>query len=263
MMENPNLEDDNKPKRKRMPKKLEVSADEIPEIMEDEPVEPILVKLEEDLMAKKKQKTTKSAKEKKNPEAESIAEVVVARPLVKVVAPVAEEEVKEESPVSPSLEGLPVEEIVEETEDKNKLTIEEKNRILQELDGKVDAEGVLEITNEQFGFLRSAHYNYLPSPDDVYVSPSQIRLFGLKTGDTILGPIRPPKEGERYFALQKAVLVNGMSVEAVKDRVPFEYLTPLFPFEPLKLSIDNDPKKVTGRIMDLFTPIGKGQFYSI
>ena len=259
MMENPNLEDDNKPKRKRMPKKLEVSTDEIPEIMEDEPVEPILVKLEEDPIAKKKQKTTKPAKEKKNPEAESIPEVMVARPLVEVIVPVLEEEVKEETPVAPNTEGLPVEEIVEEAEDKNKLTVEEKNRILQELDGKVDAEGVLEITNEQFGFLRSAHYNYLPSPDDVYVSPSQIRLFGLKTGDTILGPIRPPKEGERYFALQKAVLVNGMSVEAVKDRVPFEYLTPLFPFEPLKLSIDNDPKKVTGRIMDLFTPIGKGQ----
>ena len=258
-MENPNLEDDNKPKRKRMPKKLEVSADEIPEIMEDEPVEPILVKLEEDPIAKKKQKTTKPAKEKKNPEAESITEVMVARPLVEVIVPVLEEEVKEETPVAPNTEGLPVEEIVEEAEDKNKLTVEEKNRILQELDGKVDAEGVLEITNEQFGFLRSAHYNYLPSPDDVYVSPSQIRLFGLKTGDTILGPIRPPKEGERYFALQKAVLVNGMTVEAVKDRVPFEYLTPLFPFEPLKLSIDNDPKKVTGRIMDLFTPIGKGQ----
>jgi transcription termination factor Rho len=259
MMENPNLEDDNKPKRKRMPKKLEVSADEIPEIMEDEPVEPILVKLEEDPIAKKKQKTTKPAKEKKNPEAESIPEVMVARPLVEVIVPALEEEVKEETPVAPNTEGLPVEEIVEEAEDKNKLTVEEKNRILQELDGKVDAEGVLEITNEQFGFLRSAHYNYLPSPDDVYVSPSQIRLFGLKTGDTILGPIRPPKEGERYFALQKAVLVNGMTVEAVKDRVPFEYLTPLFPFEPLKLSIDNDPKKVTGRIMDLFTPIGKGQ----
>jgi len=258
-MENPNLEDDNKPKRKRMPKKLEVSADEIPEIMEGEPVEPILVKLEEDPIAKKKQKTTKPAKEKKNPEAESIPEVMVARPLVEVIVPVLEEEVKEETPVAPNTEGLPVEEIVEEAEDKNKLTVEEKNRILQELDGKVDAEGVLEITNEQFGFLRSAHYNYLPSPDDVYVSPSQIRLFGLKTGDTILGPIRPPKEGERYFALQKAVLVNGMTVEAVKDRVPFEYLTPLFPFEPLKLSIDNDPKKVTGRIMDLFTPIGKGQ----
>ena len=258
-MENPNLEDDNKPKRKRMPKKLEVSADEIPEIMEDEPVEPILVKLEEDPIAKKKQKTTKPAKEKKNPEAESIPEVMVARPLVEVIVPVLEEEVKEETPVAPNTEGLPVEEIVEEAEDKNKLTVEEKNRILQELDGKVDAEGVLEITNEQFGFLRSAHYNYLPSPDDVYVSPSQIRLFGLKTGDTILGPIRPPKEGERYFALQKAVLVNGMTVEADKDRVPFEYLTPLFPFEPLKLSIDNDPKKVTGRIMDLFTPIGKGQ----
>ncbi len=136
---------------------------------------------------------------------------------------------------------------------------EMKNQILAELEGIVNCEGVLEITNENFGFLRSANYNYLPSPDDVYVAPSQIRAFGLKTGDTVVGPIRPPKEGERYFALQKALYINGKTVEKMRDRVPFDYLTPLFPFEKLKLSVDGDSKNVIGRLVDLFTPIGKGQ----
>lgn len=260
MIENPNLEEDNKPKRKRIPKLKTDAAEGTPEITPDVVAEKVIVKIEEDPIAKKKPKKTKPAKEEKNelPLVEK-EEVKISAEVVESNESETKEETNAEAAEVVSMEGLPQEEIVEEVEDKVKLSVEEKNRILQELDGKVDAEGVLEITNEQFGFLRSAHYNYLPSPDDVYVSPSQIRLFGLKTGDTIVGPIRPPKEGERYFALQKAVQVNGMTVEAVKDRVPFEYLTPLFPFEPLKLSIDNDPKKVTGRIMDLFTPIGKGQ----
>lgn len=259
-MENPNLEEDNKPKRKRIPKVTVDAGDETLEILQEEVPEKVIIKLEEDPVAKKKAKKTRPAKEEINelPLVEK-EEVKVSAEVVDSTESETTEETNTESTEVVSMEGLPQEEIVEETDDKVKLSVEEKNRILQELDGKVDAEGVLEITNEQFGFLRSAHYNYLPSPDDIYVSPSQIRLFGLKTGDTIVGPIRPPKEGERYFALQKAVQVNGMTVEAVKDRVPFEYLTPLFPFEPLKLSIDNDPKKVTGRIMDLFTPIGKGQ----
>ena len=157
-----------------------------------------------------------------------------------------------------NMEGMP-EDDVEIIEDKNVLTSEQRFQIYQELAGKVSAEGVLEITNEQFGFLRSANYNYLASPDDVYVSPAQIRMFGLKSGDTVVGPIRPPKEGERYFALQQAIEVNGMPVEMIKDRVPFDYLTPLFPYEMLNLSDKTDPRKITGRIMDLFTPIGKGQ----
>lgn len=133
-----------------------------------------------------------------------------------------------------------------------------KNKILAELEGAVMCEGVLEITPDNFGFLRSANYNYLPSPDDVYVAPSQIRAFGLKTGDTVVGPIRPPKEGERYFALQKADYINGKTVEMMRDRVPFDYLTPLFPFEKLNLSMENS-NNITGRLIDLFTPIGKGQ----
>ena len=126
-----------------------------------------------------------------------------------------------------------------------------------ELDGLVDGEGVLEMMPDGYGFLRSADYNYLSSPDDVYVSPSQIKLFGLKTGDTVKGPIRPPKEGEKYFALLKVAQMNGREPAATRDRVSFEYLTPLFPNE--KINLSGDPKNITTRVMDLFTPLGKGQ----
>jgi transcription termination factor Rho len=126
-----------------------------------------------------------------------------------------------------------------------------------EFDGVIQSEGVLEMMPDGYGFLRSSDYNYLSSPDDVYVSPSQIKLFGLKTGDTVLGAVRPPKEGEKYFALLKVDLLNGKSPEEVRDRVPFDYLTPLFPFE--KLNLFTTPSDYSTRIMDLFTPIGKGQ----
>jgi transcription termination factor Rho len=126
-----------------------------------------------------------------------------------------------------------------------------------EFDGIVFGEGVLEMMPDGYGFLRSSDYNYLSSPDDIYVSPSQIKLFGLKTGDTVYGSVRPPKEGEKYFALLKVETINGKSPEEVRDRVPFDYLTPLFPFEKLNLTTKSD--NFSTRIMDLFTPIGKGQ----
>ncbi|HTF29201.1 MAG TPA: transcription termination factor Rho [Flavitalea sp.] len=126
-----------------------------------------------------------------------------------------------------------------------------------EFDGVINAEGVLEMMPDGYGFLRSSDYNYLSSPDDIYVSPSQIKLFGLKTGDTVYGAVRPPKEGEKYFALLKVETINGKSPEDVRDRVPFDYLTPLFPFE--KLNLFTTPGSYSTRIMDLFTPIGKGQ----
>ncbi len=126
-----------------------------------------------------------------------------------------------------------------------------------EFDGIINAEGVLEMMPDGYGFLRSSDYNYLSSPDDIYVSPSQIKLFGLKTGDTVYGSVRPPKEGEKYFALLKVETINGKSPEDVRDRVPFDYLTPLFPFE--KLNLFTTPNSYSTRIMDLFTPIGKGQ----
>jgi len=126
-----------------------------------------------------------------------------------------------------------------------------------EIDGIIQAEGVLEMMPDGYGFLRSSDYNYLSSPDDVYVSPSQIKLFGLKTGDTVYGSVRPPKEGEKYFALLKVETINGKRPDEVRDRVPFDYLTPLFPFE--KLNLFTAPNNLSTRIIDLFTPIGKGQ----
>jgi transcription termination factor Rho len=126
-----------------------------------------------------------------------------------------------------------------------------------EFDGVIMAEGVLEMMPDGYGFLRSSDYHYLSSPDDIYVSPSQIKLFGLKTGDTVTGAVRPPKEGEKYFALLKVETINGKGPEEVRDRVPFDYLTPLFPFE--KLNLFTTPNDYSTRIMDLFTPIGKGQ----
>lgn len=126
-----------------------------------------------------------------------------------------------------------------------------------EFDGVILSEGVLEMMPDGYGFLRSSDYHYLSSPDDVYVSPSQIKLFGLKTGDTVSGAVRPPKEGEKYFALLKVDTINNKSPEDVRDRVPFDYLTPLFPFE--KLNLFTTPSDYSTRIMDLFTPIGKGQ----
>jgi len=126
-----------------------------------------------------------------------------------------------------------------------------------EFDGLVLGEGVLEMMQDGYGFLRSSDYNYLSSPDDVYVSPSQIKLFGIKTGDTVYGAVRPPKEGEKYFALLKVETINGKTPEEVRDRVPFDYLTPLFPFE--KLTLETKADNYSTRIIDLFTPIGKGQ----
>ncbi|MEA3489103.1 MAG: transcription termination factor Rho [Candidatus Omnitrophota bacterium] len=133
-------------------------------------------------------------------------------------------------------------------------------KILQakiEKDGLAYGEGVLEVLEDGFGFLRSFDYNYLPCPDDIYVSPSQIRRFNLKTGDTVSGQIRPPKEGERYFALLKVEAVNFENPEVAKNKILFENLTPLYPCERFKL--ETDSKEITMRVMDLLTPVGKGQ----
>ena len=131
------------------------------------------------------------------------------------------------------------------------------NQSIKDFDGLIESEGVLEIMQDGYGFLRSSDYNYLASPDDIYVSPSQIKLFGLKTGDTVKGQIRPPKEGEKYFALLRVESVNGKTTEEIRDRVPFEYLTPLFPEEQIKLS--TKPSINSTRLLDMFAPIGKGQ----
>ncbi len=172
-------------------------------------------------------------------------------------APTAEaENVVEEKPIT--------EEETASKQEKNERverSIEQRPRrddLLSQFDSSVKAEGVLEIMPEGFGFLRSSDYNYLPSPDDIYVSQSQIKLMGLKTGDTILGVIRPPKASEKYFPLVKVDLINGRRPEEVRDRIPFDYLTPLFPNEKFNIT-GHKGCTISTRIMDLFAPIGKGQ----
>ncbi|MDR1887309.1 MAG: transcription termination factor Rho [Prevotellaceae bacterium] len=151
---------------------------------------------------------------------------------------------------------------VEEKEEKEEI-VKEESRIIKkdeklEFEGIIQASGVLEVMSEGYGFLRSSDYNYLNSPDDIYVSQSQIKLFGLKTGDTINGIVRPPKEGEKYFPLLKVIEINGRNPDFVRDRVPFDFLTPLFPTEKFNL-VGHGHTNLSVRIVDMFTPIGKGQ----
>lgn len=169
----------------------------------------------------------------------------------------AEEKVQEEKK---EIERKPVAKKTEESSADN--SNKEKSRKKEdsfdlEIDGVIVTEGLLEMMSDGYGFLRSSDYNYLSSPDDVYVSPSQIKLFGLKTGDTVRGSVRPPKEGEKYFALLKVESINGISPERIRERVPFDYLTPLFPNE--KFNLFTEQNRYSIRILDLFSPIGKGQ----
>lgn len=165
-------------------------------------------------------------------------------------------EIKENIPAYEGFEA-PVVVATEAREPRHERQNNQNKKIGREFEGVITNEGVLEIMSEGYGFLRSSDYNYLASPDDIYVSPSQIKLFGLKTGDTVKGQIRPPKEGEKYFALLKVETVNGKTTEEVRDRIPFEYLTPLFPQE--KLNLSTKPSILSTRMLDLYAPIGKGQ----
>ena len=142
---------------------------------------------------------------------------------------------------------------------KPKEDTEPKFKFSVDVDGIVEGNGILEMMSDGYGFLRSSDYNYLSSPDDIYVSPSQIKLFGLKTGDSVQGAIRPPKEGEKYFALLKVSMINGLSPEQIRERVPFDYITPLFPEEKFTLTSHPAGKDYGNRLIDLFAPIGKGQ----
>lgn len=152
----------------------------------------------------------------------------------------------------------PKENYQRKSHDRNNNHEKRNDKASYEFDGIISNSGVLEIMPDGYGFLRSSEYNYLNSPDDIYVSQSQIKLFGLKTGDTVEGTIRPPKEGEKYFPLIKVEKINGRSPDYIRDRVPFDYLTPLFPEE--KFTINNGQNdKLSSRVVDMFSPIGKGQ----
>ena len=164
-------------------------------------------------------------------------------------------EPQEEAPASePVAQAQPAQEPVQEP-------VQERKPVEKayDFDGILAGVGVLEIMPDGYGFLRSSDYNYLSSPDDIYVSQSQIKLFGLKTGDVVEGPIRPPKEGEKYFPLVKVTKINGLDPALVRDRVPFDHLTPLFPDEKFTLCMGDARDSHSARVVDLFSPIGKGQ----
>ncbi|OEK07495.1 transcription termination factor Rho [Roseivirga misakiensis] len=213
--------------------------------------------------AKPKANKSKEDRPKRRPKRENVAEAAAesgegkdteekkARPERKDSK--AKKESNGEGNGKPEREGN--DERKERDERRNKR--QQYNQNIKDFDGLIENEGVLEMMQDGYGFLRSSDYNYLASPDDIYVSPSQIKLFGLKTGDTVKGQIRPPKEGEKYFALLRVESVNGKTTEEIRDRVPFEYLTPLFPEELIKLS--TKPSQMSTRILDMFAPIGKGQ----
>lgn len=172
----------------------------------------------------------------------------------------SEQDVRQEQINQQETNEQPVVNLKEEQTQQPQVQYPKKNREQRfniDLDGAVPGEGVLEMMPDGYGFLRSADYNYLTSPDDIYVSPSQIKLFGLKTGDWVSGFVRPPKEGEKYFALLRVETINGRDPKEIRDRVPFDYLTPLFPEE--KLNLVYSATDYSTRIIDLFTPIGKGQ----
>ena len=218
------------------------------EVVETKEITTTIVEEKAEVYETKKTKTNKNNRKKDNKVAEA-----------KNSAESNEAEVTEtDEVVSISEMTEEIHEIEMNVEKKDENTRQKKEDIITEFDAVVNAEGVLEIMPDGYGFLRSSDYNYLNSPDDVYVSQSQIKLFGLKTGDSIQGVIRPPKSGEKYFPLIKVNKINGLTPEQVRDRIPFDFLTPLFPTEKFNIT-GHSGSSVSTRIMDLFAPIGKGQ----
>ena len=193
----------------------------------------------------------KRGRPKKNKAAVEVAAQVATAPVVEGKDESNEGKVNEENRVSNENAAV---EVKVEREGERKF----KPRAAYEMDGIVEAEGVLEIVPDGYGFLRSSDYNYLTSPDDIYISPQQIRTYGLKTGDTIRGRVRPPRDNDKFFPMVKLIEINGLTPEKIRDRIPFESLTPLFPEEKFRLT-GHPQETMSTRIIDMFTPIGKGQ----
>ncbi len=253
-----NISDGEKPKRKRIPK---ADANAAPEPQQEE-----LFKKESVSRAKKTEIEKKPVKKHK-PEMEQVIDLDDEEEL----QPITSEQSTIPAAIAQMLQAEDIQQpeidMEEDEEDEERAPQSTTQRPYQhkkepvfniEFDGVVLGEGVLEMMPDGYGFLRSSDYNYLSSPDDIYVSPSQIKLFGLKTGDTVRGAVRPPREGEKYFPLVKVEMINGRDPAFIRDRVPFKFLTPLFAQEKLNISTGRSANTST-RIMDLFSPIGKGQ----
>jgi transcription termination factor Rho len=244
-----------KPKRKRIAKPTDAEAEPVKDKpkVEAKP-EPRLAKRSEPLAEKKKH--VKKVEQEEDDEEEDVQPITSEQSTIPAaIASLLQEEddIQQQQPEVQQQESSQQNQYPAKQYQQRR-----DNQVFNiEFDGIILGEGVLEMMPDGYGFLRSSDYNYLSSPDDIYVSPSQIKLFGLKTGDTVYGSVRPPKEGEKYFALLKVETINGKSPDEVRDRVPFDYLTPLFPFE--KLNLTTSSSNFSTRIMDLFTPIGKGQ----
>ena len=273
------------PELKEIAEKVLVPKAKITKSKKPELIELILKKQHMQEKDSKEEVVTKAETTEENPAKEKKERTRIPRKVAEKVVPVKKskenpfsdrnalhEEFKKEDIVATeeTIDFQPLveqkEDFITDTKEESDQTVEMVNYPVQQekkvefnidLDGVITGEGVLEIIPEGYGFLRSSDYNYLSSPDDVYVSPSQIKLIGLKTGDTIVGNIRPPKEGEKYFALLRVESINGKSPQEIRDRIPFDYLTPLFPTE--KLDLFQEANNYSTRIVDLFTPIGKGQ----
>ena len=247
---------DEKPKRKRIVKATGKPADEA---ADKPPVVKAAAKKAEPVAEKKK--PVKKVEQPEPEEAEEDLQPITSAQstIPAAIASLLQEEDEMDIQAQPELAEMMAEQPQQTAPafQKHQRKHHDPNVFNIEFDGIILGEGVLEMMPDGYGFLRSSDYNYLSSPDDIYVSPSQIKLFGLKTGDTVYGSVRPPKEGEKYFALLKVDTINGKKPEEVRDRVPFDYLTPLFPFE--KLNLTTTSNNFSTRIMDLFTPIGKGQ----
>ncbi|HRB30923.1 MAG TPA: transcription termination factor Rho [Ferruginibacter sp.] len=242
--------DGEKPKRKRIVKTATSNGIEEAEVMQEAPSK-------KEALPQRGKKTEITEKKNAKPKKEFAPELPLSED--EELQPISSEQTTVPAAIAQMLQAEDTQQDdVEEASIQPKEYKQQKPPVFNiEFDGVVLGEGVLEMMPDGYGFLRSSDYNYLSSPDDIYVSPSQIKLFGLKTGDTVDGSVRPPKEGEKYFALLKVETINGKTPEEVRDRVPFDYLTPLFPFEKLELTTRAD--NFSTRIMDLFTPIGKGQ----
>ncbi|MBP3682863.1 MAG: transcription termination factor Rho [Rikenellaceae bacterium] len=239
-----------KPKRGRRPRvnttRVEDAKTNIPTV--EEPTAEPAAEEPQEVVAEPVAQPKKRGRKPKN----RMAEEAVEQPTTTV----GDEELNTEKAYDPDLSLLP--ELEYEIARNDNYFDEDEVITKDDFAGEIEGEGVLEIMPDGYGFLRSADYNYLNSPDDVYVSPSQIKLFGLKPGDTVSGTIRPPKEGEKYFPLIKVLEINGLEPEYVRDRVQFEFLTPLFPSEKFNLT-SNGHNSISNRVVDLFSPIGKGQ----
>lgn len=257
-----------KPKRTRIAKEVEIA----PKI---ENVQQAMAFVEKENNQEKKPKAVKEPKEQPNKPAKSPKNPKFQKAKKEVVPVVEEPKVAPEVVTEDSQETLIVTATEENTTPQEAEVPQQNNTNNRnnnnnkfkkttnfrepdyEFEGIIESEGVLEMMPDGYGFLRSSDYNYLASPDDIYLSTSQIRLFGLKTGDTVKGVVRPPKEGEKYFPLVKVLKINGHDPQVVRDRVSFDHLTPVFPTEKFKLA--EKGSSISTRIIDLFSPIGKGQ----